>query len=66
MFAAAWAVPVACPKEIVEKAKMAAESVKNFKIVVFIMNIVKMFFKLIFQTRYKSMSCVLNKKAISI
>ena len=47
MFAAAWAVPVAsfCPKEIVEKAKMAAESVKNFKIVVFIMNIVK-FFKL--------------------
>jgi hypothetical protein len=41
MFADAWAVPVAllaCPKEIVEKAKMAAESVKNFKVVVFIMN----------------------------
>ena len=34
-----------CPKEMFEKAKMAAESVKNFKIVVFIMNIVK-FFKL--------------------
>ena len=39
------AVPSCCPKEMFEKAKMAAESVKNFKIVVFIMNIVK-FFKL--------------------
>jgi hypothetical protein len=38
-------VLVSCPKEMFEKAKMAAESVKNFKIVVFIMNIVK-FFKL--------------------
>jgi hypothetical protein len=46
MFAAAWAVPVAllaCPKEIVEKAKMAAESVKNLRIVVFIMNILNVF-----------------------
>ena len=32
-----------CPKEIVEKAKMAAESVKNIKIVVFIMNILNVF-----------------------
>ena len=32
-----------CPKEMFEKAKMAAESVKNFKIVVFIMNILNVF-----------------------
>ena len=43
MFADAWAVPVACPKEIVEKAKMATERVKNLRTVVFIMNILNVF-----------------------
>jgi hypothetical protein len=46
MFAAAWAVPVAllaCPKEMLVKAKMATESVKNLRIVVFIMNILNCF-----------------------
>ena len=49
--AVAVALSVFCPKEIVEKAKMATVSVKNLRTVVFIMNILNCFLNSLVSTK---------------